>query len=324
VFQDPTNLGNPTAPAAAIAVGGPVVTLNLFYQTGTNASPSQVCFNGAGDDVCGWDIYVSTTAAGVVLGTFTPDLSAGPDSVIGAVTGNVLRANGGNPIDGETGIHRIGSLQVSATAPGNVIVSGNLYVDAKLAPVNVTTGTILATAAVGADTDGDGVLDAADNCPTVANPGPVQPDADGDGVGDACDNCVNVANPRVQPSVDAYLAANPWATLTGGQRDDDHDGYGNACDANFTGPDTEAVNLVDLGQFRPSSGKDRTLDTCGSSGTMPCAIFDLNEIDGFINLGDLGKFRSLSGKVPGPKCALCTGTGSAVLPCTAGTAGTCN
>ena len=48
------------------------------------------------------------------------------------------------------------------------------------------------------DTDGDGVCDATDNCPTTPNP--AQADADGDGLGDACDPCTNgvaVANPKV-------------------------------------------------------------------------------------------------------------------------------
>jgi hypothetical protein len=42
------------------------------------------------------------------------------------------------------------------------------------------------------DTDGDGVPDHVDNCPTVPNPG--QEDEDGDGVGDACDNCPDEPN----------------------------------------------------------------------------------------------------------------------------------
>jgi hypothetical protein len=37
------------------------------------------------------------------------------------------------------------------------------------------------------DSDGDGVLDSVDNCPTVPNPD--QADTDGDGIGDACDIC---------------------------------------------------------------------------------------------------------------------------------------
>ena len=43
------------------------------------------------------------------------------------------------------------------------------------------------------DSDGDGVCDADDNCPTTVNPD--QADIDGDGVGDACDNCPYDANP---------------------------------------------------------------------------------------------------------------------------------
>jgi len=59
-----------------------------------------------------------------------------------------------------------------------------------------------------ADGDADGLPDAGDNCPDVANPG--QEDGDGDGVGDACDNCPSNANP--------------------GQEDTDGDGLGTACD----------------------------------------------------------------------------------------------
>lgn len=42
------------------------------------------------------------------------------------------------------------------------------------------------------DADQDGVPDASDNCPTVANPD--QADPDGDGHGDACDPCPNEAD----------------------------------------------------------------------------------------------------------------------------------
>ncbi len=60
----------------------------------------------------------------------------------------------------------------------------------------------------GLDADGDGVLDACDDCPGVPNPDQV--DRDGDSVGDACDNCPSVPN-----------------TI---QQDSDLDGLGDACD----------------------------------------------------------------------------------------------
>jgi thrombospondin type 3 repeat protein len=165
------------------------------------------------------------------------------------------------------------------------------------------------------DSDNDGVPDISDNCPTVANAD--QADTDGDGVGNACDNCVNVSNPRVTPSIGAFLATNQWATLTGGQRDDDHDGFGNKCDGHFPGVAGALVSAGDLAQFRASNGKTRTGDTCGTTGTRPCAIFDLDESGAVVSAGDLAVFRTLQGKVPGPKCATCP------LTCTSGTAGTC-
>ncbi len=165
------------------------------------------------------------------------------------------------------------------------------------------------------DADGDGVGDVCDDCPAVPNA--TQTDADGDGVGDACDNCVSVPNPRVTPDEASFLGANPWATLTGGQRDDDHDGYGNKCDGKFPGVAGLFVSNGDLIEWRTANTKNRTLDQCGTAGTHPCAIYDLDETGLFIGNGDLIQWRTLNTKQPGPKCPSCP------LACAAGSEGTC-
>lgn len=50
------------------------------------------------------------------------------------------------------------------------------------------------------DSDGDGVPDYRDNCPTIKNGN--QWDEDGDGVGDMCDYCLTLPGPRDQPNND--------------------------------------------------------------------------------------------------------------------------
>ena len=47
------------------------------------------------------------------------------------------------------------------------------------------------------DGDGDGVADAADNCPFVANPG--QEDSDGNSIGDVCQDCCGGGIPMMMP-----------------------------------------------------------------------------------------------------------------------------
>jgi hypothetical protein len=169
------------------------------------------------------------------------------------------------------------------------------------------------------DGDGDGVIDSADNCPSVSNPN--QADGDVDGVGDACDNCIYAANPRVDSS---FLTTNPWATLTGGQRDDDHDGYGNKCDADFT-PAAVNVGTLDVAQFNASNGKSRIDDVCGTAGNRPCAIFDLDEGTA-VNIGtpDRARLNALIGLPAGGHAPAGSGKcPSCPLTCQAGTAGTC-
>jgi hypothetical protein len=94
----------------------------------------------------------------------------------------------------------------AANASANALRWGTTYnfrFDANTAPTNGTltlglfkTGGSLQTtvqvpsaSAPPPDADGDGVPDASDNCPTVANAG--QANADGDSTGDACDTCTD-------------------------------------------------------------------------------------------------------------------------------------
>ena len=84
---------------------------------------------------------------------------------------------------------------------------------------------------IDADDDDDGVVDASDNCPLVANA--TQVNTDGDGLGDACDtdddndgtldvadNCPLVANPD-QTNTDGDTSGDACDT------DDDNDGLSN-------------------------------------------------------------------------------------------------
>jgi len=106
------------------------------------------------------------------------------------------------------------------------------------------------------DSDGDGIDDGVDNCPTTPNSD--QADADGDGLGDVCDNCVNNANP-LQVDVDGdgigdecdncVNTANPL------QEDTDNDGVGDVCD--------NCVNSVNTDQSDvDGDGIGDTCDNC--------------------------------------------------------------
>jgi hypothetical protein len=72
-----------------------------------------------------------------------------------------------------------------------------IYPESGVPVATVTPSPTPLPTPLGPDADGDGVTDAADNCPSIANP--AQTDTDGDGVGDACDNCVAIANPAQDP-----------------------------------------------------------------------------------------------------------------------------
>ena len=79
---------------------------------------------------------------------------------------------------------------------------------------------------LGADDDRDGVLNTADNCPTVINA--TQTDSDGDGAGDACDSTPN--GPDVDVDGVGELVDNCDTVANQSQSDRDNNGRGDLCD----------------------------------------------------------------------------------------------
>jgi hypothetical protein len=138
---------------------------------------------------------------------------------------------------GAVGAVRLRVATGAATGDAQVLsLSGRFWSRSEQREVLLVPQTVEFIVGPVADGDSDGVADAADNCPTVANPD--QTDSNGNGLGDACDgvsptdtdgdgvpnatdNCPTIANPD--------------------QADVDNDGQGDVCDSSQTGCRSTAV-----------------------------------------------------------------------------------
>jgi hypothetical protein len=128
--------------------------------------------------------------------------------------------------------------------PGGTLVLSRLV---GTEPNLYNTGVIPILVEVPGDEDGDGIVDASDNCFFISNTD--QMDADGDGVGDVCDDCTDIdgdgyGDPGYAASI-CTIDNCPW-TYNPGQEDTDANGIGDAC--TYTQPTPDGSNVtVQLG-----------------------------------------------------------------------------
>jgi len=170
------------------------------------------------------------------------DVSDGVPDTDGSYFAGAIDLNGGH-----SGAGVLDRLTLQGIGNGVSDLSLNLTEldDTNADPIGDTNGDgrydgPLFNAAIGVgatppDGDSDGICNAGDNCPVLANPG--QEDTDQDGDGNICDNCPTVSNPD--------------------QADWDQDGTGDACE------DSDLDGIYDALDNCPGVANPTQLDTDG-------------------------------------------------------------
>ncbi len=176
---------------------------------------STINFNAIGTSngqVTSGNLQGSNSVTGGINGIITSGtVSSGSYTLSGQLTNNICTS--------------IGST-VSFTLQGTCSTNGQPVSIRLISPILFGNYFGVVNCNNTSDTDSDGVLDSADNCPLVANPD--QANNDGDASGDACDQ--DDDNDGVNDGADnCPLVANP------NQADADGDGIGDACDADTDG-----------------------------------------------------------------------------------------
>jgi hypothetical protein len=157
-------------------------------------------------------------------------------------------AKSSDPVAGPTGTYTFGYVHGPGSCNDDDPCTSDEYLDG--ACVHTDQG----------DTDGDGLCDLVDNCPSVSN-ADQDDSSDNDGIGDDCDNCLNLFNPY--------------------QSDCDNDGIGDPCDGDTIDSDSDRFDDAcdNCPYVANSDQRDKDGDSIGDV-CDPCPGDPDNDIDG--------------------------------------------
>lgn len=236
-----------SGPASALVMSWPGASSLDDCATNPSIDSGSDCAGGSRPLLMGWDVYWAHAAC--TLGPLSGDLSAPGVWTKANMALLPVGANAGTDPMALPDAPAGKCLFVGYNPVWNSGFEGQ-FISAHSAPIGGT-----------GDQDGDGFLDNADNCPTVANP--TQLDSDGDLVGDACDNCVFTVNYDQADSNGNHVGdACDNCPATG---DEDGDGI---CDDVDNCPHAPNASQVD-------SDSDGLGDACDA-----CPMDPLNDADG--------------------------------------------
>src|SRR5262245_28677424 len=177
--------------------GGVVANLitGLDYTAGLTLAGSRLLIGNVDGSFVG-AVY-DYTLAGTLGAAVATGLSGMYASAIDN-DGNILVSGGFRPDFSSSNVIAIASGGGMTERAWGFSFSSELFQDAARGETLVLDFGVTQVAAICRDQDGDGVCDADDDCPTVADA--EQTDTDGDGLGDACDPCTGglaVTKPKV-------------------------------------------------------------------------------------------------------------------------------